>query len=678
MTTSSDDILAGLLAECSDLILAGATVRSCLDHYPEHVAALEPLLTTLAEVHEMRAVPVRSAAAAAQTREQFMTAAVRLSAEQQQAPATWWERLAAWWAGFVALLTPPAGGWSLPRGMPVGLLATMIIVILAGVLVTGGVTVSAKSLPGDFLYPIKTTTERVQLFITRDPAARNILEQKLSGRRIQEAKAVAEQGRTLASLPLDGTIEAINGDNWTVSGLNVTLDPSVQILGNPALGARVRGVMRAPGDGRLIVFYVEVEAPTTGLVSAAAAANPTATPTRRAPTATPSFTPTATATADALAADSALNRPVQHWREPDDWTPAAPTATPTAIPVRTATRTPRPTRLPTLTPAPTSTLHPDLPPARPQITLRIEGWVERIEGSRWIIDGTPVNTNGATQIIGNPGVGWEVSALVVQETDGSYTALQIAALAPPEATPAPVEFTDILESMDGEWWTIGGTRVKIRGDTAIVGDPQVGDLVKMTGKRHQSEIWAERIERIFPLFEFGGIISAVSGSSIVVDGYTVLIDSQTEIIGTPEVGRVAEVRAEKMDDGRLIGKKIVVGPPLPPPTVTATRQPTPTPTSTPSPTPTPTSEPTSTATPEPTPTPTSEPTATVTPEPTSTPTSEPTATVTPEPTSTPTSEPTSTTVTPEATPSPTLEPASVRNVGADGLTESCAVNRAVR
>ena len=57
--------------------------------------------------------------------------------------------------------------------MPVGLLAAMLVVILAGVLVTGGVTASAKSLPGDLLYPIKTSSERVQLFIARDPMVRS-------------------------------------------------------------------------------------------------------------------------------------------------------------------------------------------------------------------------------------------------------------------------------------------------------------------------------------------------------------------------------------------------------------------------------------------------------------------------------------------------------------------------
>ena len=296
----------------------------------------------------------------------------------------------------------------------------------------------------------------------------------------------------------------------------------------------------------------------------------------------------------------------------------------------------------------------DLPPARPEITLRVEGWVERISGGRWTIDGITVKVTGATQIIGNPGVGWKVSAVLRQEADGSYTALQIAALAPPEATPEPYDFTDVVEAIDSEGWTIGGTLVKITGDTQFIGDPQIGDLVSVNAVRRQGEIWALRIKAV-PLTEvqFRGIINSVSGSSIGVGGHTVLINNNTQIIGNPEVGRLADVVADQMADGRLIGKVIEVLDAPATPTPTATQQPTATPTLEPTSTHTP--EPTPTATQEPTPTPTPEPTPTATQEPTSTPTSEPTPTATQEPTSTPTSEPTPA-ATQEPTSTPTSEP----------------------
>jgi hypothetical protein len=610
MTTSSDDILAGLLAECSDLILAGATIQACLDRHPQHAAALEPLLTTLVDVHELRAVPSRPLAAAARTREQFMAAAVQLSEQRNAALVSWSERLRAWWAGIVALFAPPAGGRA--SGMPVGLFAALLVVLLAGVLVTGGVTASAKALPGDLLYPIKITSERVQLFVARDPVVRSVLEQEFSGRRRQEAKAVVAQGRRVNSLPLDGTLEAINDNHWTVSGLDLTLDPAAQIIGKPAVGARVHGVLRAPGDGRLIVIYVVVDVLTGDAAPAPAVTPPTATPTR--PRATATATPTATAEATATSTTAVSHLPIQDRPEPDDWAPPAPTATATAIPTPRRTPTLRPR--PTATPAPTWTPVPtEMPAARTLTTLRIVGWVERIEGDRWIIDGIPVSVTGATQMINNPTDGWKVEAVVVRDTDGYYTALQITGLAPPEATPEPVEFTDVLHEMNGEWWTIGTTPVRVSGDTTIEGDPQIGDLVSVQGERHQSEIWALHIVAIrLTEVQFEGIISAVSGSSLVIGGYNVEIDSQTQVIGTPEVGRVAQVSAVQRPDGRLIGKVILVLDPAPTPTMTATQLPTPTATSTAEPTPTPTLEATSTSTAEPTPTLTPEATPTLTAE----------------------------------------------------------------
>ena len=74
MTHSGNDTLADLLAECSELILAGATVQACLDRYPQHAAALAPLLNTLAQVRQLRPVPARTADAVAQGRAQFMAA----------------------------------------------------------------------------------------------------------------------------------------------------------------------------------------------------------------------------------------------------------------------------------------------------------------------------------------------------------------------------------------------------------------------------------------------------------------------------------------------------------------------------------------------------------------------------------------------------------------------------
>ena len=353
------------------------------------------------------------------------------------------------------------------------------------------------------------------------------------------------------SLSLDGTLEAISDNHWTVSGLDLTLDPAVQIIGDPVVGARTRCILRAPGNGLLILINAEVEAPTGSEAPAPVATEPAATPTRPAATVTATATPTVEE--PAASAPTPPDQTGQLMGEPEE--------SPTDEPTATATETEVPTATPTATPS--ATLEPtptDTPPSRADLAYRIEGWVDSIEGDQWLINGIWVNVNGETEFIGEPGAGWKVSASIVQEADGSYTALQIVALERPEAPPEPVEFTDLLREKNGEWWTVGSTPVRVGDHTTIEGDPQIGDLVSVKGERRQSEIWALRITVIrLTEHEFDGIISAVSGSSVVVDGHTVLIDSRDHNRrNTRGWSGDAQVRAVEMPDGSLLGKQIKV------------------------------------------------------------------------------------------------------------------------
>ena len=155
------------------------------------------------------------------------------------------------------------------------------------------------ALPGDVLYPVKTTVEDLRLTLMRGaaqrdsvhPAARDAL------RRV-EARTVADTGREVRRLALQGELEAIRDDRWIVSGLEVLITPDTQIIGTPALGASVNGTMTAPGDYTLVGVYLEVEPPV-----GSAGAPPTRTAT---PTPTPS--PTATRCAAHRHTDRHLTR----------------------------------------------------------------------------------------------------------------------------------------------------------------------------------------------------------------------------------------------------------------------------------------------------------------------------------------------------------------------------------
>lgn len=589
MKTRHDDLISALLAECSDMILAGASLAACLERYPEQASELEPLLSTIFSVHELTPVPPRLPAVAARGRTIFMSQVARL----QPRGAT-----RSWWQSFVNPFP------STPRTRPLGLFAILLIVIISGIVISGSVTLASSALPGDFLFGVKTGAENVRMFLTTDEEAREDLSALYGQRRVDEARAVVDRRRPVDNLILQGIIESLGPDRWVVSGLEVLLQADTKIEGTPVIGATVRGRMQAPGDGTLRLIYAEVF-PTESAGAGAPGVIATETPTARPPTSTPTSSPTMTPTA-VLAAPLL---PLQGMTpaEPTDQPTA--TSTPTSTPTRTATPTPTRTATPSLTPTPTQTRTPTATLRPPQEVLkgRVTGRLTAMNGSVWTINGENIEVTASTSVSGTPEIGAMVDAEVQLRSGAMPLALSITVTAPPEATPEPYEFQDYVEAIDPPWWTIGGHRVRVTGDTQLIDSPGIGDLARVKALRQASgELWATSIEAIRIVeVQIDGIIEAVSADSIRVDGRTIAINSQTQFVGSPAVGLQAQVRALQMPDGSLIATIVVVVEPA----ETSTAEPTATPTVAPAesataePSATPTFEPTDPAPSEPTPTP---------------------------------------------------------------------------
>ena len=158
-----------ILNECIDCVLRGESVEQCLARYPEQTRELEPLLRTAVGAREATGVEPRPEFKA-QARYQIQS---RLSAKGQKAEQ---KRM-------------PVLGW-VPRWAMV-VAAILLVVVLAG---SSTVAASSDSLPGDTLYPVKTATERVQLFFAFSDVAKANLQAKFAGRRVQEMARLAERG----------------------------------------------------------------------------------------------------------------------------------------------------------------------------------------------------------------------------------------------------------------------------------------------------------------------------------------------------------------------------------------------------------------------------------------------------------------------------------------------------
>jgi len=465
--------MAAALEECLQALKAGESLEACLARYPGQAEALRPLLTTIARLEELGSVPPpRPAEGAARGRAAFLAAAARYRHAQEQ------RRL----RRFSFLRLP---GWG------VGWATAAAALLLVVVLTTSTVAVSAGALPGDVLYPVKRATEQVQVLLTFSPAAREALRVQLDERRRQEVLQVLEARRAARTLTFVGSVEAMSPTLWEVDGLAVEIQPITRLEGQPRVGDRVQIVATAPGDGRLLALHIR-------WLGEGAPIRPTVTAT---PTSSPMLAPQASATpmlpispspSPLLAASATpVNTPTA---PPAATEPPSPTATHTS----TATASPTPTRTPTTTPTatPTWTATPQ-PPTR-AVSVRFEGTLREKVAGRWIVGsrtvllpaGTPIDeTRGAAT------VGAWVQVSGVEQPDGAIVAQSIVVLTPAESPGEPYEFTDVIEAISGDVWTIGGVLVHIASGAIIDGaTPAVGRLAHVKAiRRPNGELWATHI-----------------------------------------------------------------------------------------------------------------------------------------------------------------------------------------
>lgn len=142
---------------------------------------------------------------------------------------------------------------------------------------------------------------------------------------------------------------------------------------------------------------------------------------------------------------------------------------------------------------------------------------------------------------------------------------------PPPPRPVRVRFSGNIESLPpdllGEW-VIGGVNVTVTADTVLEPSnsaPKVGDWasVKATclydGSLVANKILYQDASQIeaHPV-EFKGLIQAVEESSLTVGGILVQTDAQTNMIGIPIAGFLAQVKGFLQLDSSVLALQITV------------------------------------------------------------------------------------------------------------------------
>ena len=256
-----------------DALEAGDNVDDIVARYPDHEAELRPILSTAASLASVRIAHSLKAQAASQQR--MLEYAASSGAAVSRGPS-------------VLLLL---------RRLSLAMASLVIVLALLGMSV---LYAASESVPGDRLYDAKRLMEDTRLSLTGSTAAREALQQRYEEERIREIETLLRMERS-EEVEFAGFIEAIDGDVWTVSGLEVLIVSATSIEGaeSPVVGQLVE-VSGVAVNGSVSAKAVMIRG-TGGLLvptpRPVLSVTPTYEPTPPGtPTPTPTDTPTATPT----------------------------------------------------------------------------------------------------------------------------------------------------------------------------------------------------------------------------------------------------------------------------------------------------------------------------------------------------------------------------------------------
>jgi hypothetical protein len=131
--------------------------------------------------------------------------------------------------------------------------------------------------------------------------------------------------------------------------------------------------------------------------------------------------------------------------------------------------------------------------------VEIYGTIESISGMVYVIGGKTVNTDAMTEITGMLAVGGFVKVHATLNADGTYLAREIELMTAPafgtgddddqgedqdedldeDEDGEEIKVTGVLESMAAGLWVVDGVSFVVDSSTKIEGDPQIGDIVKV-------------------------------------------------------------------------------------------------------------------------------------------------------------------------------------------------------
>ena len=234
----NDKEFFNILDECLERILTGGeTVEQCLASYPEHAAALEPLLQTALDTKETLEITPRPEFKE-RAKYQILTELRDIEERKQRRFSLF--------------------GWQ-PQW------ATAVIAVLVLLMASGGTVAAAgNSMPDQPLYPVKMATERVRLTLIPSKLGKAEYYAELVDRRVNEIVNMANKGKLKH---MEKTTERMNNQLMAMAVLVSTREGAPGVLTMPpavpeAVPALPEAVREAPA------VTVEPEEPKPGVMMA--------------------------------------------------------------------------------------------------------------------------------------------------------------------------------------------------------------------------------------------------------------------------------------------------------------------------------------------------------------------------------------------------------------------------
>ena len=213
--------LAEALDTCIKSMEAGASLEECLKKYPDMAAEMQGLLATVENIECLRVGDITEEQFA-QSRQMLLARANELVLEDKH----WFEqsvtkRILYQFIGIVQ---------SIRRAWPhVGRLATALALAIVLIALSGGLIISsAKSLPGDSLYPVKLAVENIKVHLAPSYGVREEYEINYQQQRVVEIQRLMAMGRQ-RKISFEGILASIDGNTWLVSGVPVKVGVETNI-----------------------------------------------------------------------------------------------------------------------------------------------------------------------------------------------------------------------------------------------------------------------------------------------------------------------------------------------------------------------------------------------------------------------------------------------------------------